>query len=88
MALTPVEYTPKFVKTYRQKPPEMREAIRKAVTLLRTNPRHKSLRSRKMQGHPDVWEARVTQGDRLTYHFEDGTIVLRRHCNHSMLRNP
>ncbi len=79
---------PKFVKTYRQKPPEMQKAIKKAVTLLRTDHRHPSLRARKMRGHLDVWEARITDGDRLTFHWEDGTIVLRRHCNHSMLSNP
>lgn len=89
MPLIPVEYMPRFVKTYRKKPPEMQLAIKKAVTQLRSDPRHKSLRAKKMEGHSEgVWEARVTEGDRLTYHWEGGTIVLRRHCNHSMLRNP
>ena len=88
MALTPVEYSPRFVKTYRKKPAEMQAAIKKAVTQLRTDWRHPSLRARKMQGHPDVWEARVTDGDRLTFHWDEDTIYCRKHCNHSVLQHP
>jgi mRNA interferase RelE/StbE len=86
VALTPVEYSPRFIKSYKKKPGEMQEAIRKAVTQLRTDYRHKSLRARKMRGHPEgVWEARIDDSNRLTFHWKDGTIVLRNHCNHSIL---
>lgn len=43
-----------------------------------------------MQGFEGVWEAYVDRGNRVTFHYdEDGSIVMRNHCNHDMLtRSP
>ena len=42
-----------------------------------------------MQGHRGVWEAYVDRANRVTFHYaDDGTIVLRKNCNHDILRRP
>jgi hypothetical protein len=67
----------------------MQGAILECVRRLREDWRHPALRTKKMEGHPDVFEARVDRANRVTCHWEGDTIVLRNHCNHAMLqRNP
>ena len=88
MTLTPVEVTPRFRREYRKKPPPMQDAIREAVTQLRADHTHPGLRTHRVQGSPGVFEARIDGGNRLTFHWDGKTIVLRRHCNHAILGRP
>ena len=88
MALTPVETSPRFRKAYRKKPKDMREAVDRTVVQLRKDPAHPGLRSSKVQGKPGVWESRIGGGTRLTWNWEDDTIVLRNHCHHDILKKP
>lgn len=64
----------------------MQAAIAECVGRLVDNPAHPGLRVHPMQGVPGVWEAYVDKGNRITFHREGDTIVLRNHCNHDMLR--
>jgi hypothetical protein len=41
-----------------------------------------------MHGYPGLYEAKVSRGDRLTYHLDEDVIVLRVNCTHDILRNP
>ena len=41
-----------------------------------------------MQGHRGVWEAYVDRANRVTFHYDGETIVLRKNCNHDILRRP
>jgi hypothetical protein len=89
MTLTPVESTTHFRRAYKKKPREMQAVIRAAVTQLRTDWRHPGLRTHRVLGSPGVFEARLNRGNRLTFHWDEDTIVLRNHCNHEILsRNP
>jgi hypothetical protein len=89
MALTPVEWTAHFKRAYKKKPDEMKSVIRSAVTQLRTDWRHPGLHTHPVQGCAGVFEARLDRVNRLTFHWEGDTIVLRNHCNHDILsRNP
>lgn len=89
MTLTPVEFSPRFRRAYKKKPREMQVIIRDAVTQLRRDWRHPGLRTHRVLGTPGVFEARLDRGNRLTFHWEAGTIMLRNHCNHDILgRNP
>lgn len=83
---TPVELTTHFRRAYKKKPQEMQEVIRAAVTQLRMDWRHPGLRTHRVQGSPGVFDARLDRGNRLTFHWEGDTIVLRNHCNHEILR--
>lgn len=60
-------------------------------TQLRTDWRSRGLRTKKMEGRKapngeTIYEARVTRGDRVTFFFDDGRIVIENHCHHDILR--
>ncbi len=88
MALTPIRVTASFKRSYKKKPPEMQAVIDRAVTQLRDNPRHPGLRTHRVWGRHGVYEARLDSGNRMTFHWEGPTVVLRAHCNHDILNNP
>jgi hypothetical protein len=85
MSLTPVEWTAHFKRAYKKKPPDMQAVIRAAVTQLRTDWTYPGLRTHPVLGCSGVFEARLDRGNRLTFHWEGDTIVLRNHCNHQIL---
>ena len=66
----------------------MQCAIADAVTQLRTDPHHPGLRTHRVQSAPGVFEARLNKGNRLTFHWDGGVIVLRNHCSHDILGKP
>lgn len=52
------------------------------------NTRHPGLQTHPIRGKPGVFEAYVDRSNRLTFHYEEGCIVLREHCSHDILKNP
>ena len=85
-----IEATDRFKKAARKKPRQMQEAIAQRIQMLASNPRHPQLRTHKMQGRQNVWEAYVdNDGNRITFQWDGDVILLRNNCNHDMLyRNP
>jgi hypothetical protein len=79
---------PAFRRRLHRKPVELQAAILEAVDRLAADPRHTGLHTHRVQGTEKVWEARIDRSNRLTFHYESGAIVLRKHCNHDILRNP
>jgi len=89
LALTPVRVSRSFKRKLAKKTPQLQAAIATAVRQLRVDWRHTSLHAHKMGGEKDVFEARIDQANRITFHWEGDVIVLRAHCNHDILkRNP
>jgi len=86
--LTPVRITPSFKRAYKRKTREMQCVIDRAVTQLRTDPHHPGLPTHRVWGRKSVFEARLDGGNRLTFHWEGPTIVLRAHCHHDILKKP
>jgi mRNA-degrading endonuclease YafQ of YafQ-DinJ toxin-antitoxin module len=87
--VTPIRTEPRFKRDYKKKPREMRDSIDKALVQLRADPHHPGLGTHRIRGKPGVWAANLDQGNRLTFHWDGETIVLRNHCNHDILkRNP
>lgn len=61
------------------------------IARLAENPRHPGLRTKRLQvsmGGTAVFSARVDRANRLTFHWDGSTIVLRNHCNHDILKVP
>jgi mRNA interferase RelE/StbE len=84
-----VELSDAFDGEFQRKPPDQQGAILKTLKLLGDNPRHPSLRSRKIGTIPGVFYARVTQGDRLSYEWDGPRLRLRHNCHHDeVIRNP
>jgi len=76
-------------------PVEIRNKVKKAFTLFQQDPRHPSLVIKKIQGYEGVWEGRIDQHYRFTFHFEtdrktDETICVFRNVDKhdECLRNP
>ena len=43
---------------------------------------------KKMEGHPSVWEIRITSGYRLTFQINGDTYMFRRVGTHDILKKP
>lgn len=83
MKLRPTE---RFAKEYDGLPERLQHRVDKALALLLQNPRHPSLRVKKMEGYEDRWEGRVTHHYRFTFAVEGDTYVLLRVGTHDLLR--
>lgn len=92
MSSIPLEIPPRFKKQLKKKPPQLQAAITKCVARLGENSRHQSLQTHELQSCKGVFEAYVDKANRITFHYEvrEGQrhIVLRKHCNHDILRSP
>jgi mRNA-degrading endonuclease RelE of RelBE toxin-antitoxin system len=86
--LTTLLRTDRFRKDFRRLPREIQGRLDKVLTLLLTNPRHPSLRVKKMEGAPGIWELRVTDNYRITFEFAEDAVILRRIGTHNVLRQP
>lgn len=75
-----------FQKDYKSLPRGIQKQFEKAIRLFEENPRHPSLRVKKMEGTADIWEARVTQSYRFTFNWEGDVVSLRRIGTHNILR--
>ncbi len=90
--------TEPFWKAYAQLPPRVKEQARQAFRLFQQGaenpPFHPSLRIRKMQGHPNIWEGHITLEYVFTFHIEEDpdtgeTIyVFRNIGTHDIYRRP
>jgi len=79
-------WTPLFRRDFQDLTPDVQVRAERAIRLLAENPRHPSLRSKKMQGVESIWEASVTLSYRITYEVSGETLVLRRIGTHDILR--
>ena len=69
--------TGRFKAAYRSLPDTLQKKADKAIKLLAENPRHPSLRLKRIQGTPGIWEARVDRGCRMTLEVHADAYILR-----------
>lgn len=81
-------FTKHFVRCYRQLPQRIQKAADKQLELLLSNPKHPALQVKKMKDPRDIWEARVTESYRFTFHIQGETYVLRRIGTHDIPSQP
>lgn len=88
--MTSLRLDPSFKKRFQNKEAALQAAIMETVKRLGDNPRHPSLQTHLVRGtkNPKVFEAYVDMKNRVTWHWDEGTIVLRNHCNHEILKRP
>ena len=86
------EYSERFKKRLEKKPPDQVDAILRCIKKLEqelASPvRRHGLRVKKMSGYSGVYEARIDRSNRLTFERAGDRVVLRTHCNHSVLGRP
>jgi mRNA-degrading endonuclease RelE of RelBE toxin-antitoxin system len=81
--------TEQFEQAYEKLTKAEKRSVRKALTLLGDNPKHPSLRVRKMEGRKDIWEARPSKRLRMTLEMAGETIFMRNVGEHDkVLKRP
>ena len=74
-----VLFSNEVVRDYQGLPESLRKKTDQAIQRMVENPRHPSLQMKKMQPKQrGIWEARVTQGYRLTFRVDGELITMRR----------
>jgi mRNA interferase RelE/StbE len=75
-----------FLKDYRKLPKAVQREAEEKLRLLAQDPRHPSLRIKKIRRTEGLWEGSVTMAYRFTFHKEAGNIVLGRIGTHDILK--
>ncbi len=71
-----VDYTERFLRSYRDAPLEIRQAFDRRIVLLTHNLRHPSLRAKKYDESRGIWQARVNKDWRFYFTIEGDTYYL------------
>ena len=78
-----------FLNCYLSLPENIRKKTDKALLLLSSNPRHPSLRLKKIQGFEDIWYGRIDKSYRFTFQKEGDSLIMRRVGTHDfIIKNP
>jgi mRNA interferase RelE/StbE len=72
-----VVFTEQFEQAYGKLTGVDKRSVRKCLVLLSDNPKHPSLRVKKMEGTKGIWEGRASKRLRMTFEMAGGTIVMR-----------
>ena len=80
--------TSSFDADYAALPTNMQDLVQKKLELFVANPRHLSLRVKKMEGPRNIWEGRITRNYRFTFQIESDVCILRRIGTHNILKTP
>jgi mRNA-degrading endonuclease RelE of RelBE toxin-antitoxin system len=83
-----IQLTKSFEDDYRELPKILQKAVDKKLLLLLENFKYPSLRAKKMDGYKNIWEARISQGYRLTFSISDTVYIIRRVGAHDILKKP
>jgi len=81
-----ITYTDSFTRDFRNLPKDIKTRASKGLRLLIENPRHPSLRARKMKAVEDIWEASISMAYRVTYQIAGNDLILRRIGTHDILK--
>jgi mRNA interferase RelE/StbE len=63
------ETTRRFEKSFAKLPELIQKRAKEALERFMENPRHRSLRVKKIEGAKDIWEGRVDDFYRFTFQF-------------------
>jgi mRNA interferase RelE/StbE len=80
------EFSIRFRKDYRALSKDIQEAFNIKLPLFLNNPRHPSLRVKRLVGTTDRWEGSVTMNYRFTFQLAKGKVLFRRIGTHDILK--
>jgi mRNA interferase RelE/StbE len=85
-----IAYADRFLKNFARLDPASQRVVCDTVELLAGNPRHPSLRTKRVQGTRGVYEASANMDLRITWMYQSEGVLLMRNCGHHdrTLRNP
>ncbi len=84
--ITGYEFSSRFRKDYRALSKEIQDIFETKLLLFLDNPRHPSLRVKRLVGTADRWEGSVTMNYRFTFQFAEGKVFFRRIGAHDILK--
>lgn len=70
-------YTAEFKRGLKSLPKKLQEKTAKKLELFKKNPRHPSLRIKKIKSARGIWEGSINKKYRFTFEREKNTIILR-----------
>lgn len=77
-----------FNKAFARLPKNIRETTYDKLDLYLSNPKHPSLRIKRIKGAEGIWEMSVTMNYRLTFEVLANEIYLRKIGTHAILNHP
>lgn len=80
-----LEASAAFARDYARLPAELQRRADRALHRLAATPGHPSLRLKKMRGHENRWECRISQNYRFTFSRAGDTCRLLRVGTHDIL---
>lgn len=84
-----IEYSENFKRAVLALNESDKKQVKKQLKLMLINPRHPSLRSKKIQGTVDIFEASINMNIRMTWQYTKNGILLRNIGEHDKtLKNP
>lgn len=83
-----IRLTKSFEKDYKNLSHEIQKRLNKQLIFLLENFQHPSLRIKKIEGHFEIWEGRISKDYRFTFQIEGSIYFLRRAGTHDILRKP
>ncbi|ADI02069.1 MAG TPA: hypothetical protein GXX39_11090 [Syntrophothermus lipocalidus] len=84
-----IYYSELFADKAKQLPIEIRRTLKTKLELLIENPWHPSLRTKKIRGQANIFEASITANIRMTWQYVEDGILLRNIGEHDKtLKNP
>lgn len=72
-----IHYSDKFAENVAKLPKEIQKTLKNKLDILLENPRHPSLRTKKLQGRDNIFEASITIGIRITWQYTEDGILFR-----------
>ena len=90
MMIFQISFLPRFLKSFEELDPISQKSIRKTIALLSEDPKHPSLRSKKVKGTEFLYEASANMDLRISWEYKNENTILIRNCGHhdKLLKNP
>lgn len=84
-----IKYSENFKNAIQNLSSEIKKQLKKKLEIMISNPRHPSLRSKKIQGTENIFESSVNMDIRMTWEYTSDGILLRNIGKHDQtLKNP
>jgi mRNA-degrading endonuclease RelE of RelBE toxin-antitoxin system len=65
-----------FLQSVKDLPGDLKKTLKKKLDIIADDPRHPSLRTKKIKGRENLFEATITMSIRMTWeYFEDGILL-------------
>lgn len=84
-----IYFSDHFLKSVRQLPDDIKKSLKEKLGYMVDDPKHPSLRTKKIKGNDKIFEASITMNIRMTWEYYEDGLLLRNIGGHDKtLNNP